>query len=294
MSRFPRPLEPAANAPEPRGQLLHRQCPVCDRDNADQPPAACSRSPWQIKTCCRCGFVYLENAPAYEQFEENFAWEKSLAAETQRRRQDEPLLHVLSRTMKFLRLNLLRRRTLVRKIHRHFAPGRILDVGCGSARHMTGLPECFVPDGIEISKHLAAVAQQKFAPRGGTVRNCAALTGLRACDAGHFTGVVMRSYLEHELQPRAVLQEAWRVLQPGGAIIVKVPNFDCAVRKVRGHRWAGFRFPDHVNYFTPPSLRQLLEETNFAVTRFGFLDHLPISDNMWAVARKPITPAPAP
>ncbi len=41
-----------------------------------------------------------------------------------------------------------------------------------------------------------------------------------------------------------------------------------------------------MNYFTPASLERLLEESGFRIARFGFLDRLPTSDNMWCVALK--------
>ena len=102
----------------------------------------------------------------------------------------------------------------------------------------------------------------------------------------HFDGILMRAYLEHEYQPAEVLERAWRVLKPAGCLIIKVPNYGCWNRRVRGKKWCGYRFPDHVNYFTPDSLRQMVEEACFKVTKFGLLDRLPTNDNMWMVVRK--------
>ena len=67
---------------------------------------------------------------------------------------------------------------------------------------------------------------------------------------------------------------------------MKLPNFSSWLRVARGAAWSGYRFPDHVNYFTPASLARLLMETGFKVVRFGIPDRLPTSDSMWCVARK--------
>jgi hypothetical protein len=76
-----------------------------------------------------------------------------------------------------------------------------------------------------------------------------------------------------------------RKLKSGGALIVKVPNFACWNRLVRGARWCGLRFPDHVNYFTPRTLWDMLKRAGFRVARFSLRDRFPLSDNMWVLCR---------
>lgn len=98
--------------------------------------------------------------------------------------------------------------------------------------------------------------------------------------------VIMRSYLEHEAQPKEVLIETARVLQPDGIVVIKVPNYGCFNRTVFGERWCGFRFPDHLNYFTPASLESMCTSAGLSIKRFKFLDKFPLSDNMWLIAGK--------
>ena len=40
----------------------------------------------------------------------------------------------------------------------------------------------------------------------------------------------------------------------GRPIYVRVPNYGSLNRKMLGAKWCGFRYPDHVNYFTTKSL----------------------------------------
>jgi 2-polyprenyl-3-methyl-5-hydroxy-6-metoxy-1,4-benzoquinol methylase len=98
----------------------------------------------------------------------------------------------------------------------------------------------------------------------------------------------MTSYLEHEPNPRAVLAATAQVMKPGARLIVKVPNYASWNRTVRGARWCGFRFPDHVNYFTPELLVRLVRESGFEIVRFVWLDRWPTSDSMWLVAEKKV------
>ena len=267
----------------------HRCCPVCGVDNRGQTELPESRGPWILKACVECQFVYLENAPRYAELTENFAWEKTCAAERDVRRQREPILAALSSVRKRLAGWLLRRRKggkLYHLINDYIDGGRILDVGCGGGLLLQNLERRFTPFGIEISQQLALESQRAFGARGGNVVHEPALSGLGQFADNFFDGVLMRAYLEHEREPAAVLAETWRVLKPAGCVLIKVPNYGCWNRPVRGSRWCGYRFPDHVNYFTPRSLQRILEDNAFVVARCGFFDRLPTNDNMWLVARK--------
>jgi hypothetical protein len=69
--------------------------------------------------------------------------------------------------------------------------------------------------------------------------------------------------------------------------VVKVPNWACINRSVRGERWCGFRWPYHVNYFTPDTLREMAARAGLVVSRMSRIDVSPLSDNMYAVLMKP-------
>ena len=140
------------------------------------------------------------------------------------------------------------------------------------------------PFGIEISSELSRIANERFAARGGRVIKADAITGLQSLPAAEFTGIIMTSFLEHEGHPGEALVQAKRVLKPKGKIIVKVPNYASWNRHVRGKQWCGFRFPDHLNYFTPQHLERLVRDTGYRIARFDFQDRLPTSDTMWMIA----------
>jgi len=265
---------------------VHRRCPLCDTDHSADQPLAYSPREWPLKQCSRCRLVYLEKAAAYTAMGEDFAWEKTSLAEKARRKSAEPLKQKVSDSMKRLRRDLFKRQKLGEFIRAYLAPGHVADVGCGNGNSLLHLPEGYTAIGLEISRALAAQAQRKAATRGGRVIAGDALTGMQSLGGGELSGVVMSAYLEHEIQPRPLLAEVHRALRPQGRIIIKVPNFASWNRVVRGARWCGFRFPDHVNYFTPHTLARLGQETGFRVLRCRWQDRLPTSDNLWMVLEK--------
>jgi hypothetical protein len=65
---------------------------------------------------------------------------------------------------------------------------------------------------------------------------------------------------------------------------MKTPNYASLNRRLMGMRWSGFRFPDHVNYFTPATLRELARRAGFS-THYGPTDRNPISDSLWGLLR---------
>ena len=276
-----------ALAASPAGyRTRHRACPACGQDNASVSPGPYSKGDWQVKACRGCGFVYLENVPVYEELAVDHAWEKSAPAEGATRRAESPVLQAMSKTTRF-RLHWFKRTRLAELARRYVPSGMVIDIGCGDGWQIANLPGDYVRCGLEISKDMAERARRALEPGGGFVVNAPAAEGLRLMPEGRFTGVVMRSFLEHDAEPMETLDGVRHALMEGGAAIIKVPNYGSLNRRVMGRRWCGFRWPDHVNYFTPRSLAAMVRKSGLQVARFGPLDRAPTSDNMWMVARKP-------
>jgi SAM-dependent methyltransferase len=158
----------------------------------------------------------------------------------------------------------------------------VLDVGCGGS---TSIPEPFIPYGIEISRELHGRVAAKMAARGGEAIHAPAADGMAYFPDGYFTGIIMRSVAEHEVRPKLLFRHAARVLSGDGAVYVRVPNFACLNRTIMGSKWSGIRHPDHVNYFTHSSLRQMSAECGFRLRILRPL-LLPFNDNVNAVLTK--------
>ncbi len=128
---------------------------------------------------------------------------------------------------------------------------------------------------------LAAAADLAFRARGGRAVCAPAVVGLRSFADASFDVATLRSYLEHEHDPLAVLRAVRSLLNRSGVAFVKVPNYGSLNRRVRGARWCGYRHPEHVNYFTARTLRARAAMAGFK-SRIGLTDAFPTSDNLWA------------
>ena len=266
-------------------QVLHRFCPMCGHDNAGANPSPYSLDIWDIVNCSDCSFTYIDKAPIYEELKDNISWEKTFEIEVDRRTETRPISYKVSRMTRW-RMNLFPRNKFPDLVDRFAPEGHILDVGCGSGEQMKDLDARFYPSGIEISAELATHAAAFFKQYGGDCVCAPALKGLQSLPENRFSGVTMRSYLEHESQPLDVLQAIHRILLDGGVAIIKVPNYGSINRLVMGKKWCGFRYPDHQNYFTPKSLRQMGRKAGFTKFKSHWSFALPTSDNMYLVMEK--------
>ncbi len=254
-------------------------CEVCQKSGASV-VAKYTRSPWPVVACNTCGFVYLGRVPDYDDLSVTLAWEKQHAEEKERRKKTNKLARFDALT----RFRLKFGKVIDRARHaRAVAPGgRVLEIGCGGA---TRIPEGPTPYGIEISEALSKKARPIFEARGGTVHHEPATTGIEKFPESFFDSIIMRSYLEHEAQPRLILERAFRRLKPGGTILLRSPNYNSANRFIMGAEWCGFRFPDHVNYFTPRSLRDLAQGIGY---EFRWMNWMSLfDDNLIVELKKP-------
>jgi len=265
-----------------------RNCPQCGRDNQGRAALPYSQEHWRIKDCGGCGFVYLENPVSYEALSTEYAWSQTKLTEGDRKLQREPVLISAERRLRRFRKRVFGHTNKALLYLRTFVGvGSFLDVGCGNGGYIRKAAPDLVGSGIELDPQAAAVAAEYAQAVGGRVVGADALNGLKQFDTDTFDAVLMRAYLEHETEPRAVLNQAERVLNPNGFLVIQVPNYASVNRRVRGERWCGFRFPDHVNYFEPKSLESMVRESGFEIIQFRLRDRFPLSDRLWMVAATP-------
>lgn len=266
-------------------KLLDRACPICK--SMDHEKTRYHKDHWEIVKCNSCDMVFLRNAPVYETLVSDFEWSESLAEERRRRREKRKLYYFFSDNLKklkgYIRGKQRKEITLLEKLNKS---GRLLDVGCANGGTLKSVPKGYTPFGVEISPALASQANEYCKERGGKVVAADSISGISQFSDDFFDVILMRSYLEHEIQPLEVLQQARRKLKDDGLIIIKVPNYGSVNRRIRGVGWPGFRFPDHVNYFTPDTLKKIIKESGLNIRKFNFIDHIATSDNMWLFAEK--------
>lgn len=137
------------------------------------------------------------------------------------------------------------KRELVTSFLRSAPPGRCLDVGCGGGALVAQLSSDRPAVGVDVSR----LALEAAAARGEGIFLQAEAGALPFSD-GSFSAVLSLDALEHHPDPRSMLQEMYRVLDPGGMILVTVPAFS----------WM-WSYSDHLlGHYRRYTRRQLLED----------------------------------
>ncbi len=152
-----------------------------------------------------------------------------------------------------------RRRSASRRYRRQpfqldgVAPGRVLDVGCGSG----DLLEQFATRGWQTyGVDPSAAATAAAASRGGEVHQ--GTLADQPWERESFQLISFNHALEHIVEPVEALRMARELLAPGGRIAIAVPNWACWQRPhLFRNRWSALDLPRHQQHFSPRALRRL-------------------------------------
>jgi len=146
-------------------------------------------------------------------------------------------------------------------LQRYQPSGRLLDVGCGAGFFLDAARvRGFDVAGVDLSPVPAGFARERL---GLDVR-VGSLYGYHA-PSDAFDAVTIFQTIEHDPSPAALCGELFRILRPGGALMVTTPAADGFVARVMGRHWFGYRNVEHVSFFSRASLRHALEEAGFEI-----------------------------
>jgi len=114
------------------------------------------------------------------------------------------------------------RRALAQSLLQSAAPAcrDVLDLGCGTGAYLNRLNEEYRAFGLDFSPHAVGFCRERGLPRlvKGDAQNLPFVDG-------SFDAIVSLDTFEHVEGDRAAMAEAFRVLRPGGTLVMNVPAF---------------------------------------------------------------------
>ena len=167
--------------------------------------------------------------------------------------------------------------------------GRMCDVGCGNGYLMQRFAAAgFEVVGVEPDPRARSVALQYGPVYDGSAEAIPVEVGT------DIDVVVLSHSLEHARSVRRAMNAIHRIVRPGGAVIVEVPNCDALAFDLREATWAWTDVPRHIHFFTKASLSRLLLQSGFRVVRVLYVGYARQFSNDWINSERRVAEVVAP
>ncbi len=222
------------------------QCAVCG--NKELEFLFHTHNDWQVRRCQNCGLVQV--CPLPTQLEISQLYQEDLL-------HFKPYIEQLAVHRRYFQKKL--RWIGEKKVDKDNR--RLLDVGCAMGVLLVEAKKfSFAPVGLDISRDAIKYcrAQGLNAYKGSLGGNKSDLPKNLSFDV-----VTAFEIIEHESDPVRMLKEIYKLLAPGGLVVVTTPNCDSWWRVLMGRFWPGYQHPEHLFFFDPGSVRYIFNLAGF-------------------------------
>ncbi len=217
------------------------RCYFCQEEK-DQPKVFFQIDGATFLQCQHCGLVWLEKSKWHS--DQQTYYSEQYYSEEYSGRKD--LKSLFSYRFKLIK--------------KYFKPeGKILEIGAASGDFLHLLQDVgYEVYGVELSKRAAEQAARLYRLdlSQGTLEDA-------AFSENYFDYIVMYHVLEHVPDPHATLKEAYRVLKPGGRILIEVPNAHSIDMRSKRLLLNILDYPNHIYAFSPQLLKKLTVDAGF-------------------------------
>lgn len=233
----------------------------CNACGADEFRELAVLDGWHVGECGKCSLIYTNPMP-FHRPDEGF---RDLAEEffyTECQKEIVPAKVELAEKQFTLQM-----REASRLTGMDVDKGRFLDIGCGPGLWVKAAAKAeWEATGIDIDSELVKLGRERF----GTDLRCSDIFAANF-DADSFNFVTMKFVMEHLSNPLDTLTEIKRILKPGGAVLIIVPNeggllnqMKIILRKNKTN-WRGtMNPPHHLHGYAPDTMKPLLKRAGLA------------------------------
>jgi 2-polyprenyl-3-methyl-5-hydroxy-6-metoxy-1,4-benzoquinol methylase len=180
------------------------------------------------------------------------------------------------------------------KVLRDCHANKVLDLGCGNGSASAILQsQGFLVSGCDVSTSGLASARKAY-PSIDFFSHDISCGALPPKCINYYDAIISLEVLEHLLQPRLLVANAYQALRPGGVFVVSTPfhgywkNLAIAITNGFDAHWHPLRDFGHVKFFSQRTLLQLLSENGFSIEKSLRLGRIPVlARSMMIVARRP-------
>jgi 2-polyprenyl-3-methyl-5-hydroxy-6-metoxy-1,4-benzoquinol methylase len=214
--------------------IIQRACPICD-ERASEP--FLSKLELRLVRCLRCSMIYANPVPA--EMATGAFYDRAGGEYLSPEKLESDYADVwFERELRLFRA--------------HCQQGSVLDVGCSSGAFLYQLQKRFPGQYRILGTDVSQAPLDHAAKMGVPVARGEFLT---QSFAEKFDAVTFWAVMEHLAEPKRFLRQAAAVLKPGGHCFILTPNLKSLAVRLIGAKYR-YIFPEHLNYFTPQTLRQ--------------------------------------
>jgi 2-polyprenyl-3-methyl-5-hydroxy-6-metoxy-1,4-benzoquinol methylase len=219
---------------------------------------------FNLVKCDKCGLVFINPSPSKMEVSKYYPKEKYYSLS------ENPLENMKLKIYRifykkgfsikkliFSPLKFIVRSTRIRE------NGNFLDIGCGDGKFLRLMREfgmsCY---GIEPNN------PKKIAEDRLKILNCELKDA--KFKSNFFDVITLNHVFEHVNSPSLILEEIYRILKPGGHVIIATPNIGSLTAKLFGKYWLQLDTPRHLFLYSEKTMRDYAEKEGFKVDKIRY------------------------
>lgn len=190
--------------------------------------------------CQDCSMVFSKMVPTDEELSRHYG--------------NYPLFKFVTETTK------KRYNEILDKLEPFRKTNKLIDVGCGEGFFLEqAILRGWEVYGTEYAEQYIRLCSEKgISMKQGRL-------DLKNYEAHSFDVVTSFEVLEHIQYPNEEISNFRKLVRTGGVLYLTTPNFNSLSRFMTGPKWSIISYPDHLAYFTPKTLKKLMNKNNFGV-----------------------------
>jgi SAM-dependent methyltransferase len=232
---------------------VRRRCLWCDGESFRLVHHLPDKDDARIVSCESCDLVQLENPPRAEELDALYAdgYFEGVGLDAgyeEYANQEQEYLATFADD--------------VRRIKEFVSAGSALDIGCGYGYFVRAAVDAgFDAFGVDLSAEGIREAEKHSPGRvfRGTIDSVEELASKK------FDVIFASHLIEHITTPRSFVADLVRHMSDDCIVMFVTPNIESLLARISGPRWVSFKIPEHVAYFSPKTITQLLEGAGLEV-----------------------------
>ncbi len=235
----------------------YEECPIC-KGTESKELRTCkdntgSKETFSIVACPDCGFEYTNPIPLEDQIGKYYESEEYVSHSNTSKGVINSLYQLVRAYTLKQKLRLINKNTLGKKL---------LDIGCGTGEFLNICSKNgYNTLGVEPSNEARKQAIENFK------LNVIEEQEMDEIEADSFDVISMWHVLEHVYHLNKRVEEIYRILKPGGKLIVAVPNRTSFDALYYQQYWAAYDLPRHLYHYSPENIKTLFSNHNFKLTQ---------------------------